>query len=120
MLAEKEQENCMSTIKLFAVIALVASILSMQFKSFKFTASKLRSEMFPIIAMIASALEVVLVFGLMKFSLGGINVMLVLGAALAIAGAVMFKGVSQKTQTAAATLLAFIGIIQVVEALKIV
>lgn len=71
----------------------------------------------PILALVASGLEAVLRFGLVTLSVRGIAVGLVLAVALAVTGVVLWTRAARKIVITAATVLAFVGIVQTLTAL---
>ncbi len=98
---------------ILAIAALVASIILLM---------QLSQRLYPIIAVAASGIEVLLALHILNLSLslpGGIGLGLILGAALAIAGVLMYMKVGGKTAVACATIVGFVGIIQVLTALHI-
>lgn len=90
-----------------AIAALIASVILLRF----------RQRHFPIIAIIASGLEVAMAFGLVRFSMTGVPLMLVLGAVLTAMGVIVFMKVTNKLMLAASTVLTLIGVIQSLVAL---
>jgi len=70
-----------------------------------------------IVALIASGLEVAMALGLIRVSVAGIPLSLVLGLCLAVPGVMAWLRVSAKSAVSAATVVAFVGILQVVLAL---
>ena len=72
-----------------------------------------------LIALVASGIETLLVFGLMSLSLARFRVDVVLPALLAIAGAIAWARASGKHVVTAATLVACVGTLQLLEALRI-
>jgi len=91
------------------IIAALASSLLLVFQ--------LKQRLFPIVAAVASGVEAVLAFHILKFSLKGINLGLVLGGVLAVVGALIWAKASGKTHVTAATIIALVGAIQVFTAL---
>ncbi len=104
----------MSMTKLFVITAVISAILLLVFQP-----GRLSEKILPIIAVVASVWEALIVFRVARLSLPGVNTMLVLGATLAIVGGIMYARMPGKTQTAAATLLTFVGAIQLLTALSI-
>jgi hypothetical protein len=90
------------------VAALVASVVLLM---------QIKARLFPAIALAASGLEALLVFRVLKFSLGSINLMLVLGGALVVAGVAVWMKTSSKMPVTAATTVAVVGAVQVLGAL---
>lgn len=70
----------------------------------------------PAIALAVSALEALLAFRIIQLGLKGIPLDLVLGGVLAGCGALLYLRVSHKQQVAAATILTFVGAMQVLAA----
>lgn len=75
------------------------------------------SRLFPIVALIASGLEALLVFKVVTFSMSGINFGLVLAIALLVGGGGSWMQTDSKTPVTAATAVALIGAIQLAFAL---
>jgi hypothetical protein len=98
----------MNTAAVLVVAALAASIVLVM---------QIRARLFPVIALAASGIEGLLVFRVLRFSLGSINLMLVLGAALVVAGVAIWMKTSGKTPVTAATTVAIVGAVQVLGAL---
>jgi hypothetical protein len=93
-----------------ALAALGASVLSLGG----------RARLVAIIALCVSGLEVALAFGVVTFGISGMSVPLILGAALAITGALLFARTEAKTQVAAATVLTLVGLIQALSAMRLI
>ena len=74
---------------------------------------QLKARLFPIIAAIVSGIELLLAFHILHFSLRGLNLMLVFGAALLVAGAIIWARTGGKTHITAATVIALVGAIQI-------
>jgi len=110
----------MGITKLFALIALAGSIVLLNVKSFKLDSLKSLQGILPFVAVVASALEIVIVFNLMNIPFLGSNAFLILGGALAVAGGLIFKNVSGKLMTASATLITFIGALQALSSFGII
>ncbi|HSN26461.1 MAG TPA: hypothetical protein VLT45_09250 [Kofleriaceae bacterium] len=72
-----------------------------------------------LVAVVASGIETLLAFGLMSLSLARFRVDVVLPALLAIAGLVAWARSSGKHVVTAATLVACVGTLQLLEALRI-
>ena len=90
------------------IAALVASLLLV---------FQLKQRLFPGIAVAVSVIETMLSFRVVHFSVSGIPLMLVLGALLGVAGAVVWARTGGKTHTTAATVVTLVGAIQVFSAL---
>ncbi len=72
-----------------------------------------------LVAVVASGIETLLVFGLMSLSLARFRVDVVLPALLAIAGVIAWARSAGKHVVTAATLVACVGTLQLLEALRI-
>ncbi len=70
------------------------------------------------IALVASALEVTMAFGVLHVSVSRVPLGLVLGLALAIPGVLAWLRASAKTAVSAAALVAFTGVLQVLVAVN--
>jgi hypothetical protein len=90
------------------VLGLVASLVLV---------AQSRSRLFAIIAVVASGLEALLHFHVVRFGVRGVPLDLVLGGALAVAGAILYTKVTAKTGIACATAVALVGAVQVLGAL---
>ena len=93
-----------------AVVALIGSIMLLQ----------MGHRIYPSIAVLASGLEVAIAFRLITVQIHGVSLVLVLGAALAIAGGSSWVNAQKKSLVAAASIVTFIGAIQVLRTLRIV
>jgi hypothetical protein len=71
-----------------------------------------------IVAVIASGLEVLIAFGLVRIGVAGLPLGLVLGAALLISAVVIYLRVAAKASVSAATVAGVVGLIQVVQGLR--
>ena len=78
-----------------------------------------RPLLFPAIALVASGIELLNALHAIHLSLGRISLTLVLGIALAVAGAAVYLRSSAKPVVAAATAVALIGLMQTLAALRI-
>jgi hypothetical protein len=87
-----------------AIAALVASILLVM---------QLKQRLFAGIAVAVSGVEVLLALHVLHFGVRGVNLVLVLGAALAIAGGIVWSRSGGKTNITAATVVTLVGLIQV-------
>jgi len=87
-----------------AVLALVASVVLLMQKA---------SKIFAIVAVVASGLEVLMAFHVFRLSVTRIPLGLVLGAALAIAGVILYSKVHAKVAVACATVITLAGALQV-------
>jgi hypothetical protein len=68
--------------------------------------------LFPLIAIAVSGFETLLALHILHFGIRGVNLMLLLGAALAIVGGMLWLRASGKTSTTAATAVAMAGALQ--------
>src|SRR5215470_16485367 len=78
---------------------------------------QLKSKLVAIIAAAAAGIEALFAFHIVHFGVRGINLGLILAAALAVCGAFLWMKVGGKTHTTAATVLTFVGVIHLVQAL---
>lgn len=92
-----------------AVAALAASVAL-------FLSSQART--LAIVALVASGLEVAMALGLLRLSVAGVPLSVVLGLALAIPGVLAWLRASAKTAVSAAALVAFVGALQVLSSLN--
>ncbi len=69
------------------------------------------------IAIVASGLEVAMALGLLRLSVAGVPLRIVLGLALAIPGLLAWLRASAKSAVSAAALVAFVGVLQVLSSL---
>jgi len=76
-----------------------------------------RARLFPVIALVASGLELLMSLGILHLSLGSIPLLLILGATLIVGGAGVYVKASGKLVISAATIVALIGLLQVASAL---
>ena len=76
--------------------------------------------LFPVIALVVSGLETLMVFNILNLSSGKFRIDVILPAALALAGGVCWSRASIKSTITAATVVALIGIIQLVIAIRLV
>ena len=67
-----------------------------------------------IVAVLAAALEVLSLLGILQFRVVGLSLALVLGLALAVPALIIWFGSTTKSAITAAALTAFVGILQVV------
>ncbi|HSN90614.1 MAG TPA: hypothetical protein VLS93_05260 [Anaeromyxobacteraceae bacterium] len=77
------------------------------------------SRILAVIALIASGLEVAMALGLLHLSVAGIPLRLVLGLCLAVPGVMIWLRASGKNTVAASTVVALVGILQVLLALGV-
>lgn len=99
----------MSLSLILAIAALVCSIL---------LAVQLQSKLFPIVAAVVAAIEVLIAFGIVRLSIDGIPLGLVLAVALAVAGALSWAKTQGKIHVSAAALVAIVGVMQVLTAVN--
>jgi hypothetical protein len=76
-----------------------------------------KARLFPVIALAASGLELLMSLGILHLSFGSIPLALILGAALAVAGVAVYLKASAKTVVASATIVTLVGVLQVASAL---
>ena len=76
-------------------------------------------KLFPVLAVIASGIELLLVMGLMSLSLAKFRIDVILPAILVVAGVLCWMKVSTKGTITAATVVAIVGLIQLLGALHI-
>ncbi len=95
---------------LMVLVALAASLVLV---------TQASARLFPIIALVASGLEALIAFKIVSFSVHGVNVGLILGLALVVAGGVSWAQTDSKTPVTAATAVALIGAIQLAWALHL-
>jgi hypothetical protein len=96
--------------KLMVLVALAASLVLV---------TQASARLFPIIAAVTAALETLLVFRIITFSISGVNVFLVLAIALVVAGGVSWAQTDSKNTVTAATAVTLIGAIQLAAALHV-
>ncbi len=89
-----------------ALVAAVALFLSAQ------------SRALATIALLAGALEVAMAFGVLRLSVAGVPLGLVLGLGLAVPGILAWLRVSAKTAVSAAAIVALTGVLQVLSAMS--
>src|SRR5687767_11987112 len=94
----------MSQATILAVVALAASVLLVL---------QLPRKLYPVIALVVSAIEVLMALGYVRLSVAGVPLPLVLGCALAISGVLIWLQCSAKAHVSAATLVAGVGLMQV-------
>jgi hypothetical protein len=70
-----------------------------------------------IVAVAVSGVETLLALGVVHFNLHGLSTSLVFGATLAVVGIWMYSGVHRKGSVSAATVVAFVGLLQALAAL---
>jgi hypothetical protein len=87
-----------------AIAALAASLLLL---------FQLKQRVFPIVAAVASGIEALLAFRVFHFGIRGLNLWLILGAALIVAGAIVWTKTAGKTHVTAATVVTLVGAVQV-------
>lgn len=73
----------------------------------------------PLVALAVSGAEVLLGFGIVRFGIRGVPLMLLLGIALAVTGGVLLARVHGKVPIAAATVIATVGAAQVITRLQL-
>ena len=78
-----------------------------------------KARLFPVIALAASALELLMALGILRLNAGGIPIALILGAALAVAGVAVYLKTSSKPVVSSATIVTLIGALQVASGLHL-
>ena len=76
-------------------------------------------KVFPVLAVVASGIELLLVMGLMSLSVAKFRIDVILPAILVVAGVMCWMKVSTKGTITAATVVALVGAIQLLAALRI-
>ncbi|MBN1960333.1 MAG: hypothetical protein JW841_05260 [Deltaproteobacteria bacterium] len=94
---------------LFAVAALVSSVVLLLLSTQRLIA---------IVAVIASSLEVALNFHVIRISIGNFPISIALGATLAVVGCILWLAADRKIVISAATVVALVGIAQVVSTIS--
>jgi len=94
-----------------AALALAASL----FLLFQFN-----DRLLPGIAVVISAVELLMRLNILRLDLRGLSLALVLGAALCVVGLVMYFRVNAKTAVTAATAVVLVGAVQLLGALRLV
>lgn len=100
----------MSLSTLFAICALIGSMVML-------TAAPARA--YAVAALVASGIEVGMALGFVSLAIAGLPLRVVLGAVLAITGVLAFMRVGSKSAVAAATVVALVGVLQVVRGLDL-
>jgi len=100
----------MSTSYLLSLTALIASVILLLQNAHRVLA---------LVALAVSGVEVLMAFGIVHLGVRGIPLGLVLAAALAVVGVLIHLRVHGKGAVSAATLVAFVGIAQVLSALHL-
>ncbi|MCG8424929.1 MAG: hypothetical protein MJE77_44160 [Proteobacteria bacterium] len=100
----------MSLATSLAFAALVASVILL----------RLPARILPILAVLTSGLEVAMAFRLVTFGISGVSLPIILGAILTTTGGLMLAQANSKPLVSAATVVALVGLIQVVVALQLV
>lgn len=77
-----------------------------------------QARVFAVIAAVVAAVEVLLALNILRLSISGVPLGLVLGAGLAVAGALCWTKVQAKLYVSAATLILLVGAMQVFTSLK--
>lgn len=100
----------MSLSTLFAVCALIGSVVML-------TAAQARA--YAVAALVASGIEVGIALGFVSLAVAGLPLGVLLGAVLAVTGVLAFMRVGSKSAVAAATVVALVGLLQVVRGLDL-
>ena len=78
-----------------------------------------KARLFPIIALAASGLELLMSMGFIHLSVGSLPIVLILGVALAVAGVAVYLKTSSKPIVSSATVITLIGALQVASGLHL-
>lgn len=70
------------------------------------------ARLFAVIALVAAAIEALFLFGILSIAVKGISVPLLLALALVVAGIACWLRVGTRTAVTAATVVSFVGVIQ--------
>src|SRR5947209_17633572 len=95
---------------LLACLALAASLV---------LAARHRPVLFPVLAVVVSALEILMAFGLVHMSVARLPLGAIFGAILVIAGVVAYAQTAIKSTVAAATTVTLVGALQILAALHL-
>ena len=98
----------MSQATILALVALAASVLLLL---------KKESRLWAIVAVVAAGIMVAAAFGLLSISIAGLDLGLILGGALVVAGGFLFAGVREKIRVACATAIILTGALLLVSSL---
>lgn len=78
-----------------------------------------RPLLFPVIALVAAGLELLIALKILHLGLGSLPLDVILGATLAVTGAVVWVRTSGKNVVSAATVVVLIGVLQVLSGLHL-
>jgi hypothetical protein len=78
-----------------------------------------RPLLFPVIALVVSALEVLMSFGFVHLSVARLPLGMIFGVALLVSGVAVYPRTSHKSAVAAATTVTLVGALQVLSALHL-
>ena len=95
---------------LLACLALVGSLV---------LSARHRPVLFPVIAAVASALEVLMAFGLVHLSIARLPLAMVFGVMLLVGGIATYVRTGDKTSVTAATVVTLVGAMQVLAAVHL-
>ena len=98
----------MSLTLMLSIAALVGAIVLARF----------RPVVLPVLAILAATLEVAVAFGVISVRVAHVPLPLVFGGVLAVTGIIMLIRSSKKWFVASATLVAMVGVIQTLQALR--
>jgi hypothetical protein len=87
----------------FAVAALVCAVLLLV---------QIKNRLWALVAAVVAAVELLIALNVIRLSVAGVPLAMVLGVALAIAGVVVWMQVQGKTHVSAATIIALVGAVQ--------
>jgi hypothetical protein len=96
--------------KLMVLLALAGSLVLV---------TQASARLFPIVALVASGLEALVMFRVVTFSVSGVNIFLILAIALVVGGGVSWVQTESKNTVTAATAVVVIGAIQLAAALHL-
>lgn len=100
----------MSLATILSISALVGAVILVMQNAWRLVA---------FLAIAVAGVEVLMAFKVLSLNLRGLPIPLILGASLAVLGVLLVTKVTRRVAVAAATVVAFVGVIQVLTALKI-
>jgi hypothetical protein len=95
---------------LLACLALVASLI---------LTARHRPVVFPVLAVVVSALEILMSFGLVHMSVARLPLGLIFGAVLVLSGVVVYAKTQARSTVAAATTVILVGALQILASLHL-
>ena len=93
---------------MLALVALAASVLLLL---------KKESRLWAIVAVVAAGIMVAAAFGWLSIAIAGLDLGVILGAVLAVAGGFLFAGVREKIRVASATAIVLTGALLLISSL---